>query len=123
MIVRKQLQGNPLITGTEPAGNGYQRDRAGSAFRKVEPYACLLYTSQEEIPFDTVTVSNDMEYTVFSNVVNEGADGVQDVYKRQPYACPQTDSALPFRSRLYDREYRRLGRQQYRPPHEMPCRK
>ena len=39
VIVRKQLQGNPLITGTEPAGNGYRRDRAGSAFRKVEPYA------------------------------------------------------------------------------------
>ena len=56
VIVRKQFQGktlviggimpdqyferwNPLITGTEPAGNGYRRDRAGSAFRKVEPYA------------------------------------------------------------------------------------
>ena len=70
-----------VVSGLYPSGSVKSYDEIKEILLSVlQIQVTKTETYQEEIPFDTVTVSNDMEYTVFSNVVNEGADGVQNVW-------------------------------------------
>lgn len=52
---------------------------------------------ESEIPFETVTVSNDLEYTVFSGVVNQGANGVEECVDRVTYLNGQEIARAPVK--------------------------
>ena len=75
-----------VVSGLYPSGSVKSYDEIKEILLSVlQIQVTKTETYQEEIPFDTVTVSNDMEYTVFSNVVNEGADGVQECVDQVTY--------------------------------------
>lgn len=75
-----------VVSGLYPSGSVKSYDEIKEILLSVlQIQVTKTETYQEEIPFDTVTVSNDVEYTVFSNVVNEGADGVQECVDQVTY--------------------------------------
>ena len=58
-----------VVSGLYPSGSVKSYDEIKEILLSVlQIQVTKTETYQEEIPFDTVTVSNDMEYTVFRNV-------------------------------------------------------
>lgn len=75
-----------LVSGLYPSGSIKSYDEIKEILLPVlKIQVTKEETYQEEVPFETVTVGNDLEYTVYSNVVNPGANGVQECVDQVTY--------------------------------------